>query len=384
MNKPRAAVTIAFLANGFVTGSFMARIPDYKHHFAISNASFGIALLCISLGVLVGLNPAGRWAARYGSSAVVTPSTIAIGIFAFAVSLAFNFYYFCAALFLIGITLATQDVAMNAHGIAIEHKDNKRYMSTFHAMFSIGGFAGAFVGGAFAQAKIHLAINGAFVALLTIFAALVLKGWLLPADIDRHEIEHTQRKKKPSIFWILGLLGFCAQVNEGIAGDWGGILARDTYNASPFLSAVPYVLFSTTMVIGRLFGDRISARFTTAKILSACGLISGLGLTTGLIAGGIIGEIFGWIALGAGLSVVVPVLFSESGRIARDKFPGRLSPSEGVAMVSGVAYSGFMAGPPVIGFLSSHFSLRGALFLPAVLAIILGVTAPRVLKNATS
>jgi hypothetical protein len=219
---------------------------------------------------------------------------------------------------------------------------------------------------------------GSVVALL----AFLFRNWWLPASVDIHPIEEGKKKiKKPRIFLILGILGFCGQVGEGAAGDWGGILAREEFGASPFLSSMPYVVFSATMVIGRLFGDQITAKYPAGKVLSAGGLISGGGLIVGLLIGGIYGQIFGWLTLGAGLSILVPILFSESGRIAKEDYPGELAPSEGVAMVSGVAYFGFMAGPPIIGFLSGFMDLRWAMLFPGVLALILGFSAKRVISK---
>lgn len=381
MNKPRIAVTMAFVTNGLATGSFMARIPDYMEMLKIDKQDFGLSLLCVSLGVLIGLNPAGRLSARYGSRSVVVPATLALAVAMFGVGLTFEYWQFCILLFFFGIVLAMQDVSMNAHAIAVEHAYNRKFMSTFHAMYSLGGFGGALVGGVFAQLSMSLPLNAFIVGLFSAIIALTFRNWWLNAEVDKHAIEHTQRKKRPNIFWILGLLGLCGQIGEGAAGDWGAVLAHEDYNATPFLSAMPYVVFSTTMIVGRLLGDTISTRYTPARILSTCGLLAGLGLATGLLIGGIHGQLLGWLALGSGLSIVIPVIFSASGTIAKERYPGTLAPSEGVAMVSGVAYAGFMAGPPIIGFVAHHTdSLWGAMFIPAALAIILGVVAPRVLK----
>ena len=354
----------------------MVRIPDFKEKIAITNGQFGLALFVLMIGVLLAIKKAGSLSAKYGSRTVVIPATIAMAVTMFIVSLASSYLTFSLALFLLGFALATQDISMNAHAIAVEHKYSERFMSTFHAIFSIGGLVGALIAGVFAQIGISITAHAIIIGIPMVVAALALRQWWLPANVDIHPVEKgVKRASRPKIFWILGVLGFCGQVGEGAAGDWGGILARDTFNASPFLSSMPYVVFSATMVIGRLFGDRITTKYSAANVLSAGGVISGGGLITGLLVGGIEGQIFGWLTLGAGLSILVPILFSESGRIAREEFPGKIAPSEGVAMVSGIAYFGFMAGPPIIGFLSTAIGLRWAMLLPGVLALVLGFAA---------
>jgi len=57
-----------------------------------------------------------------------------------------------------------------------------------------------------------------------------------------------------------------------------------------------------------------------------------------------------------------------------------MAPAEGMAMVSGVAYFGFLAGPPTIGFLSDHITLRWAMMVPACLALLIAVGASVVIK----
>ncbi len=382
MNKPRVAVSVAFASNGIAAGSFMVRIPDFKEKLDITNSQFGLALFILMIGVLISIKKAGSLAAKYGSRTIAVPATVGMAVAMFLVSLTDTYLLFSLALFLFGFTLATQDISMNAHAIAVEHQYKARFMSTFHAIFSIGGLVGALLAGVLAQFEVSLIAHSIAVGSVVALFALLLRNWWLPAAVDIHPIEEGKKKiKKPRIFLILGILGFCGQVGEGAAGDWGGILARDEFGASPFLSSMPYVVFSATMVIGRLFGDRITTKYPAGRVLSAGGLISGGGLIAGLLIGGIYGQIFGWLTLGAGLSILIPILFSESGRIAKEQYAGEIAPSEGVAMVSGVAYFGFMAGPPIIGFLSGVIDLRWAMLFPGILALILGVSAQRVLKN---
>ena len=145
-------------------------------------------------------------------------------------------------------------------------------------------------------------------------------------------------------------MGLASTINEGAAGDWGGILARETFNAAPFLAALPYVFFNISMVIGRFNGDRLAAKYGELKILFTGGLITGFGLTLGLLIGNIYGQIFGWFAIGTGMSVVIPMVFSLAATIARERGP--IAPSQAVAVASGISYFGFMAGPPFMGFIS--------------------------------
>jgi MFS family permease len=135
------------------------------------------------------------------------------------------------------------------------------------------------------------------------------------------------------------------------------------------------------MVIGRLMGDRLAARFGPMKLIIGGGLIAGIGLALGLILGGVAGVIFGWLSIGIGFSTVIPMLFSQAGEIAKSKTELNFAPSEAVATVSGIAYFGFLVGPPTLGFLGDLIGLRWAMMVPAILAIAMVLAARPVLGN---
>jgi MFS family permease len=172
------------------------------------------------------------------------------------------------------------------------------------------------------------------------------------------------------IFWILGFLGLSAAMGEGAVGDWGGVLTRESFNATPFISTVPYIAYCATMVIGRLSCDRLANRFGSSTVIRAGGFISGFGMLIGLLVGQVAGVIFGWFCVGLGLSIVMPLVFSAAGQLAHDKYSGQIAPSVAVARVSGTAYFGFMVGPPLIGFLSELVTLRWAMLLVVFLSCI--------------
>jgi MFS family permease len=379
-SRARIAITTAFIINGTVIGALYARIPDIKEQLDISNSALGIALLCLPLGLLFGLGFSGKQSAKRGSAPVTYYSTYALAIALLIVGPVINYYTFCLSFVLFGACLATQDVAMNSHAIVLEHEAEKRYMSTFHATFSMGALAGGLLGGFFAQQKTTIMWQCAFIAMLIFLANFFVRNMFLSADLDKHAAEGKKKIKRPKIFIIVGLLGTCAAIGEGSAGDWGAILARDTFDATPFVSTLPYICFSAAMVIGRLFGDRLATKYGPMNLIIGGGTIAGVGLGGGLLVGGIGGVVFGWFAAGIGLSIVVPMLFTQAGEIAKSRFEGQFAPSEGVAIVSGIAYFGFLVGPPTLGFLGDAIGLRWALMVPATLALLMAFGAKPVLS----
>ena len=372
IQSAKKVTLIAFILNGFVLGSLVARIPDFKRNLELSNSQIGTSLLYVAIGVFLALKPAGLLAAKFGSKSIILFGMGLIFVACNLVGNSQNELFLRVSLFTIGFATAFHDIGMNAHAVTIEKLTGERMMGLFHANFSIGTLLGGFIGGFFSQIDLSIFEQELGISIGILILLLLIGRSYLPTKIDIHPIQRENKpERSPKIFWILGIFGMCAAMGEGAAGDWGGVLARETFGASPFISTMPYITYSITMVIGRLSCDWLANKYGTEKVIRSGGLISGFGLLIGLIVGQIPGVIFGWFCIGLGLSIVMPLIFSAAGNLAHDKFQGQIAPSVAVARVSGTAYVGFMIGPPVIGYLSEQFTLRWAMLLVVFLASVM-------------
>ena len=377
--KARVATLIAFLLNGFTVGSFISRIPDYKNILNISNSLLGTSLFFSSFGVLTALRPTSKLAAKYGSGPITRYGAFTLILGVPLVGLLFSLQWFWVSLFIFGFVSSVHDLSMNSQASALEHHAKKRVMSKFHAMWSLGGLSGGAIGGVFANFEISPRDHSFVVGLIILIVAFTTKDWFMPGSADRHEVVSEEKpNKRPRKLIILGLFGLGGAICEGAASDWGGVLARETFNASPFVATLPYILFSVMMVTVRLSGDWLANRFGIARLLTWSGTIAGGGLILGLSIGNVYGVIIGWILLGAGVATVIPLVVSVCGELANSEFSGKISAAESVALVTGVAYFGFVIGPPLLGFIADLVTLRVAMYIPAGLALIIALTAKRV------
>jgi MFS family permease len=293
--------------------------------------------------------------------------------------LLFTLQWFWLSLFIFGFVSSVHDLSMNSQASALEHHAKKRVMSKFHAMWSLGGLSGGAIGGVFANFEISPRDHSFVVGLIILIVAFTTKDWFMPGSADRHEVVSEEKpNKRPRKLIILGLFGLGGAICEGAASDWGGVLARETFNASPVVATLPYILFSVMMVTVRLSGDWLANRFGIARLLTWSGTIAGGGLILGLSIGNVYGVIIGWILLGAGVATVIPLVVSVCGELANSEFSGKISAAESVALVTGVAYFGFVIGPPLLGFIADLVTLRVAMYIPAGLALIIALTAKRV------
>jgi len=369
MNRARVAVYLLFFLAGGAIGTWTARIPAIKQDLGLSDGRLSLALLAIAAGAVAGMQAVGRLVDRYGSSRVMIPAALLQGVVLVLPAYAVNLGTLAAALFGFGVVHGVLDVSMNANAVEVERAWGRPIMSSFHAVFSIGGFAGAAAGGLFA----HLALSpaatflsvGVVVALLAAWAA----AWALRSRPAPVTSEDGVRPRLPKGILFLGVLAFCCLVGEGAAADWSSVYLREDLAASAGFAAAGYAAFSIMMTAGRLAGDRLAARFGPVALVRGCGLLAAAGLGLALTVGHPLAGVTGFGCFGAGLSCIVPQVFSAAGH--RDPaFAGRA-----LARVASIGYLGFLSGPVLIGGLAELAGLPRALGVPALLAAFVALAA---------
>jgi sugar-phosphatase len=148
-------------------------------------------------------------------------------------------------------------------------------------------------------------------------------------------------------------------------------LARSA-GAGAGLAALGYSAFALAMTISRLTGDRLSERLAPSALVGGGGALAAAALGGALAIGSAAAGLVGFVAMGAGLGVVVPVLFRAAGTA-----PGATA-GVGVATVSTIGWLGFLAGPAAIGFAAGLVGLRAALTIVVGTTILLAALGRRV------
>ncbi|GIH97896.1 MFS transporter [Planobispora siamensis] len=370
VRRGRVAVYLLFLLSGTAIGTWTARIPTIKQDLGLGDGQLSIGLLGIAAGAITGMQVVGRLVDRFGSVKVMLPMAFAQGVVLVLPALAPNLVTLTLALFAFGAVHGTLDVAMNANAVEVEQAMNRPIMSSFHAVFSIGGFLGAVTGGLLATAALTPAVTFLLVAVAIAAMALWASRWAFTRRAEAvHAEGGTTSAGGAGGVLLLGVLAFCCMIGEGAAADWSSVYLENL-SGSEGLAAAAYAAFSIMMTAGRLAGDRLTARFGPVALVRACGLLAAGGLGTALLIDRPIAGVIGFACFGAGLSCIVPQVFSAAGR--RD--PARAG--RALARVASLGYAGFLTGPVLIGGAAELLSLPRALAVPAVLAFFVALAAP--------
>jgi MFS family permease len=137
--------------------------------------------------------------------------------------------------------------------------------------------------------------------------------------------------------------------------DWGGLYLSQDLGAETAVAALAFAFFTAGMTVGRLLGDAINQRVGPVTLLRWGALLTGIPLAAMLLIAHPAAALIGLFVIGLGVSNGVPLMFSAAGR-QPDTAPG-----PGIAAVSSMGSLGFLAGPPLIGFLAGATSLPWAL-----------------------
>jgi MFS family permease len=364
----RIAVKIAFFINGFIYASWVARLPEIQRVYDADNGTIGLVLLSSSVGA-VGAMPFTGWVIIKNGSRRVT--LISVFLYCAIVPL-IPFMPGILALiglfFLMGIVTGMLDVAMNAQAVMVEQQYQKPIMTSFHALFSIGMALGAWAGALFVDLDYNLFNHFIIVVVLALIAALWASRNLIEDKPDQEFHHDGPLFRLPSKALIsVGVIAFCCMMGEGAMGDWSVNYMQNIAHASKAIAPIGLSAFATAMTLGRIFGDRARASLGDQKIIMLGGIVSTIGLSIALVFPIPYVVISGFFLVGLGLSTIVPIAYSLAGNAKG------LPSGVGLAMVTTVGYSGFLFGPPIIGFLADWQTLRVALLLVAFLLLIMTV-----------
>lgn len=358
----RIGVAVLFFLNGALLATWATRIPVVQARLALSPGELGLALFGTVAGALVAMNLSGYLSARFGSRSVTTSAALSLCLMLPLLALAPTLPILVAILVLFGASNGSMDVAMNTQGIAVERQYGCSILNSFHACYSIGGLAGALLGGMMASRGVALLPHFLGVALCSAILTLCAAHFLLPAHTDAQKTGVTFARPTLAIL-ALGLVAFCVLLGEGAVADWSTIYLNGTLRTGAGLAATGYAAFSVAMAVGRGAGDSLTARLGPGTMVRLGGLVAALGLTLALVVTWTPFAIVGFALVGVGLSVLFPLTLSAAGRTSRQ------AAGTAIAAVATCGYAGSLVGPPVIGFIADALSLRVALGIVVVASL---------------
>ncbi len=377
----RNSLWVSFLLLGIVSMGWVPRIPEIKDAIGLSNGAFGFVLLGSTFGSITGAQLAGRLMHTFGSQRTVFFGVLVMPTGLAGMALSTNAVALFFTLFTMGLGYALIDMCYNFQGTVVEKILSRRYMSSFHAMWSTGAFLTTVLGGLISR-HVSPQVNLIAISVVSVIAYLIAARYLLSSAIDGHKGEDEHEAKIPLFgksvapLWFLGFGLLASLVGEGAASDWSAILLRDEMGYGKGVYASAFASFALAMIVSRFLGDRALDYFGPARLVKLGGYIGGSiwGIAMAIaiptsdsypIPALIIVNI-GFVAAGLGIGPMFPAFI-----LAASKTPG-IAPAVAISRVGVIGIAGFFFGPTITGLISEYTNLSIGMVYPVLMLILAG------------
>lgn len=350
ISKSIMAGRFAYLSLGVAMGVWAALIPFAMERLQVNEAQLGLLLLSLGFGAMLSMPVSGALTAKFGCRALQLIGIPVYYISLFLLSFVPTPWMLALFLGIFGAMSGTLDVTMNLQVAFLEQASKRRLMSNMHAMYVIGVASGS------ASMAFLLYCLGNHIWATGILSVLVLGSfcyfqmYFFPKTSCNEGKASLFNVPRGIIFW-LGVICFFLYMIEGVVLDWSALFMHKIRHIPLAQAGLGYAFFAATMTLGRLFGDRLGARFGSRNLLfygvSCCILCF---LSISLIPNGYVTFLL-FFCLGFCASTTVPMLFSLTTKNSMDNL------SAGIASVSMLGYMGLLAGPAIMGFVAHNLGL---------------------------
>jgi MFS family permease len=378
LKKTRFATAAFFLVCGFGISSWAPMVPYVKDRLGLDDSQVGLLLLCLGAGAILMMPVTGWLINRVGSRRVMTGAGVLIALSLPLLLVMHTAPLMAVMLFIFGAGVGSIDVAMNAHAVQVQNLAGRPIMSSLHGLFSVGGLCGPLAIGFLMKTGLDPLYAALCVSVLLLMLTFSQAGFLMDAETERTVMlrfsPDIPSEKSGRASWMtgsvffLGAMCFASFLSEGAILDWSALYLRDAKGVEEALAGAGYAAFSIAMAAMRLVGDRVVSRMAERWVVVGGAFVSVLGFALIIFSPVLFGNLAGFVLVGIGAANIVPVFFSEGGRLRN--VPSAVA----IPAITTLGYTGQLAGPALLGFIAEHTSLEAAFGFTALLMALVGVS----------
>ncbi|AWM61680.1 MFS transporter [Stutzerimonas stutzeri] len=355
----RNATRCGFFMAGFGLSVWAPLVPYVRERIEMTDAVFGLLLLCIGVGSLTWMPLSGVLVSRWGIRPVQLCSVVLLALALAGMALTDSMLLLALALFCFGGSLGVIDVIMNIQAVLVETAVGRRLMSNFHGMYSLGAISGALMLTGLLTLGLAPEIGSFLMIGLIVAANLGLARGFLPNRAPGGGIAFV---RPTGVVLLVGLMCFVVYLAEGAVLDWSALYLTGEKGLEVAKGGLGYAAFALMVTIARFAGGPLVNALGTARVIAFGGLLAAFGIGLSLAAEHWAVALIGYGLCGLGCANVSPVLISSLSR--QDGMPVQLA----VTVATTIGFAGVLAGPAMMGVVA-HFSSLGMAF--ALLAVLL-------------
>ncbi len=359
---------IGFFIAGFALAIWAPLVPYVRLHIPMSDATFGLMLLCIGVGSLCCMPLSAALTNRFSIRHCLFVITLILLSALLIMATATTLWLLGVALFLFGGSLGVLDVILNIQGLSIENRANRSMMSNFHGMFSVGTIFGSLL----MIALLTIGLPALLSTLVAMVMILLLSLFAVRGYLDERTLRGTDAFMWPN-GWILlvGLMCFIVYLAEGVMLDWSALYLIEDKHIATAQAGLGYASFSAMVATGRFLGDGLVKLLGRVRLIVGGGLLASGGVILSIISTHWSITLLGFGLCGLGCANVSPVLISS---LSQQKYmPTHLA----ITAATTIGFAGVLAGPAMMGAVAHYYSLSAAFAVLAAALLVVATCGPR-------
>jgi MFS family permease len=270
---------------------------------------------------------------------------------------------------LLGVSTGASDVVINSVAALYETTTGKPVMGFAHAMFSAGVVVFSVLTAIARHAgAVPLEIFVIPAVLCALSGVALGVAWQGSATMHSHA-EHAAPASRRRLL-VLGAVCGLAFLIEDAQQSWSAIHLEQAIGAVAATAALGPAVLGLSMVVSRMSAHVLTGWLGARLLVVTGAAVAASGCIVVAVAPNVAVDMMGIALCGLGIGACAPVVFSLTGREAS---PARRAAA--LSTVSTTAYTGFLAGPPIVGFIGQAAGLRSAFVAVAAIAVAMAALA---------
>lgn len=180
IKKTLTAVGVFFFIQGVSFGSWASRIPDLKEKLLLSEAGLGTILFMLPMGQMTMMPFSGRIVTRFGSRNVLRIALLVYALILFLIGNVSAPWQLAVCLYLFGLSGNLCNISVNTQGVNAESINGRPVFTTFHGLWSLGGFSGALIGLLMIRSSVILPYHFLSITIFVWIHAVIFQQFLIP------------------------------------------------------------------------------------------------------------------------------------------------------------------------------------------------------------
>ena len=286
--KELTGLKVIFFLFGLSIMSWVPRFPDVKANLGLSNGEFGSLISLGVFGNVAALLTVGHLVHKFGALLMMRVSTLAFSTSIIILTQTSSSFVFLIFMIIQGAGISAFHISINAQGFNFQDRTKRQVITLLSGYWSSGALLTSVIAGILVD-LVSIEIHIAVLSILCLIIMLQTISTMTPNLLKSNENPESDVKLgeifKGFNFDMMvsgGLL--CAIMLEFAVSDWSAIFLKEDLGILSGIHTLPFILFTFTMIIGRLNFHRLLPHYSMQRLSQVASLISGISFLIGIAA----------------------------------------------------------------------------------------------------